>query len=1045
MKAIINRLAWWTASACAVLALAAPAAYAEGAGVATVTLGRLSQTYDGTAKTVTVATEPEGLAVVVTYDGRAEAPTEAGSHAVRAEVADPAWMGAAEGVLKISKAAQTISFDAIRTQRPSDTVVLDATASSGLAVGYTVEGPAVLDGNVLSFTGEGTVRVVARQAGNGNWKAAASETRVFEVREPVRPVRSGPFALDTRNGMREAGETERIAYSTEWTHGGSVRVAVDGTVLLEADAPASGEVVWNAAGAGAGVHTLTHESGGGTLTAVFAVGRDVATVTLGGLAQVYDGTAKTVEVATVPEGLAVAVTYDGSAEAPTEAGSHAVRAEVVDGAWVGSSEGVLEIAKAAQTIEFAEIGVQTVTDTVVLDATASSGLAVSYAVDGPAVAAGNVLTFTGPGMVRVVASQAGNGNWAAAADVERVFGVGMATVTLGRLSQTYDGTAKTVTVATEPEGLAVVVTYDGRAEAPTEAGSHAVRAEVVDPAWMGAAEGVLKISKATQTISFDAIRTQRPSDTVVLDATASSGLEVGYTVEGPAVLDGNVLSFTGEGTVRVVARQEGNGNWKAAASETRVFEVREPVLPVRSEPFALDTRSGTRVAGETERIAYSTEWTHGGSVRVAVDGTVLLEADAPASGEVVWIGLEAGGGLHTLTHESGGVTLTAVFRVECQEVAFHAAGGTCPVVSARFPKGGTYAHLPDAERDGYPFLGWFSAAEGGSRVLEGTPVTEEDARTLYAHWGQTVRFDPNGGTCARRSVTCCVGGTYAHFAIPVREGFKFLGWYDAPEGGTRVRVGHVVTDQPERTLWAHWERLRQTVRFNANGGTCTKKSVKCFVGDAYAHFAIPVREGYKFLGWYDAQEGGIRVRVGQVVTDQAERTLWAHWERLRQTVRFDANGGTCAKASVKCFVGDAYAHFAIPVREGFKFKGWYDAKEGGQRVRVGMTVTADAERTLYAHWQATAAALSITGFSRTSRPVSAVRDARVPATECTLRVDAPAGIPCEIQWTPSLGADWTVLRRWTPAADGETSVPVVLPADSPAGFFRVVGADADNE
>ncbi len=302
---------------------------------------------------------------------------------------------------------------------------------------------------------------------------------------------------------------------------------------------------------------------------------------------------------------------------------------------------------------------------------------------------------------------------------------------------------------------------------------------------------------------------------------------------------------------------------------------------------------------------------------------------------------------------------------------------------------------------------------------------------------QRVTFDPTGGTCARRSVTCCVGGTYAHFAIPVREGFKFLGWYDAPEGGTRVRVGQVVTDQPERTLWAHWERLSQTVRFNANGGTCTKKSVKCFVGDAYAHFAIPVREGYKFLGWYDAPEGGIRVRVGQVVTDQPERTLWAHWERLRQTVRFDANGGTCAKTSVKCFVGDAYAHFVIPVREGYKFLGWYDAKEGGSRVRVGMTVTADAERTLYAHWQATVAALSITGFSRTSRPAPAARDARPPATECTIRVETVASAVYEVQWTPELGGAWTVLKRWTADADGETTVSVSVPAGEATGFFRV--------
>ena len=310
---------------------------------------------------------------------------------------------------------------------------------------------------------------------------------------------------------------------------------------------------------------------------------------------------------------------------------------------------------------------------------------------------------------------------------------------------------------------------------------------------------------------------------------------------------------------------------------------------------------------------------------------------------------------------------------------------------------------------------------------------------------QRVVFDANGGTCRKTSLTAVVGETYTKLASVTRDGHSFLGWYDAPEGGTRVRVGDVVTPLSKRTLWAHWGAPRQTVRFDANGGTCAKTSVKCSIGDTYDHFVIPVREYYKFLGWYDAQEGGRRVRVGDVVTEQAERTLWAHWERLVQKVRFDANGGTCAKRSVKLFVGDPYSHFVIPVREGFTFRGWYDAKEGGQRVRVGMTVTADAERTLYARWQAPAGALSITGFSRSSRPAPATRTARPPATECTLQISAPAGIPCEVQWTPVLGGEWTVLHRWTPAADSETSVPVVLPADSPAGFFRVVGADADNE
>ena len=55
-----------------------------------------------------------------------------------------------------------------------------------------------------------------------------------------------------------------------------------------------------------------------------------------------------------------------------------------------------------------------------------------------------------------------------------------------------------------------------------------------------------------------------------------------------------------------------------------------------SAPFRLDTMEGTRVARETENIAYSTEWDNGGKVIVAVDGVTLKEASAPASGDVTW-------------------------------------------------------------------------------------------------------------------------------------------------------------------------------------------------------------------------------------------------------------------------------------------------------------------------------------------------------------------------------------------------------------------------
>ena len=85
--------------------------------------------------------------------------------------------------------AQTIDFPPIADQRPTNVVVLSATASSGLPVDFAViEGPASIGpGQELTFVGTGSVCVVASQAGNGDWSAAPEVTNCFLVYEPVPP------------------------------------------------------------------------------------------------------------------------------------------------------------------------------------------------------------------------------------------------------------------------------------------------------------------------------------------------------------------------------------------------------------------------------------------------------------------------------------------------------------------------------------------------------------------------------------------------------------------------------------------------------------------------------------------------------------------------------------------------------------------------------------------------------------------------------------------------------------------------------------------
>ncbi len=68
----------------------------------------------------------------------------------------------------------------------NDPITLVATASSGLPVSFEMmEGPATINGNILTLTGEtGVVKLKATQAGNANWLPAPDVVKSFEVVDP---------------------------------------------------------------------------------------------------------------------------------------------------------------------------------------------------------------------------------------------------------------------------------------------------------------------------------------------------------------------------------------------------------------------------------------------------------------------------------------------------------------------------------------------------------------------------------------------------------------------------------------------------------------------------------------------------------------------------------------------------------------------------------------------------------------------------------------------------------------------------------------------
>jgi hypothetical protein len=314
------------------------------------------------------------------------------------------------------------------------------------------------------------------------------------------------------------------------------------------------------------VATATYE---GTGTGTLVVAKAAATVALGDLNQTYDGSPKSATAVTDPSGLTVNMTYSALTNPPTAPGKYFVVATIDDPVFAGSTTGSLLISKAPAAVVLEGLAqVYDGTPRVVTAATDPAGLPVAIAYNRSSTPP------TSAGSHAVVATVV-HAYYAGSATGTLVVAKAEATVTLVGLEQTYDGTPRVVTAATEPGELPRDITYNGSFTAPTAAGAYGVTGAVWDPNWQGVATGTLIVAKAGQTTDFPPIADQWTSNIVTLAATASSGLPVSFTVRsGPGVItDGNLLSFMSSGTVSIAAVQVGDENWTEAPEVVRSFDV----------------------------------------------------------------------------------------------------------------------------------------------------------------------------------------------------------------------------------------------------------------------------------------------------------------------------------------------------------------------------------------------------------------------------------------------------------------------------------------
>lgn len=262
----------------------------------------------------------------------------------------------------------------------------------------------------------------------------------------------------------------------------------------------------------------------------------------------------------------------------------------------------------------------------------------------------------------------------------------------------------------------------------------------------------------------------------------------------------------------------------------------------------------------------------------------------------------------TTTHEDGSVTVKTIDTSTdvvsgCQ--VYYPAGQR--ITLATMAKDDDCWDSSMLSRPGHTQLGWnqdrnatqaqaqVTMVEGGMTVYAvwvGNPVLTYDTNKP-ATWNGQMPSTPASVSVAYNTAAADGSGWAAGDTSKIR-GYKFLGWYTAPQDNTGLYqwatplTGNV-------TVYAHWQRLQANVIYNANGGTGSHPNT---TGWQYSDVTIPgdtsksfKRDKYVFKGWGTKPgKADVVYKDGsKVALQDKDITLYAQWQEVHEN--FVETGG----------------------------------------------------------------------------------------------------------------------------------------------------------
>jgi len=433
--------------------------------------------------------------------------------------------------------------------------------------------------------------------------------------------------------------------------------------------------------------------------------------------------------------------------------------------------------------------------------------------------------------------------------------------------------------------------------------------------------------------------------------------------------------------------------------------------------FTKAYRLGYDGNGGTGQVPSRTETGRTETAASGTDGTVRLAADKSAGPESGTIADDRRVLTDTTARQDDGTSQRTITRsdgsVRVETIATTGAVSGCQV----YYPAGTRITLATAKADSdcwdssqigktnRTFYGWSANTDANDRdvpvgdtmdrnTLNANVRTEivmpARAKTVYALWAinPTLSYNVNApagsnapGTPASQTVPYNTAAAdksgWAAGDTGKIPGYRFDGWYTAPNGGNKYDFNTPLTGNV--TVYAHWVGNGYTVRFAGNGATGGGTPDQAFqynIGQNLHRNGF-VRDGYTFTGWKRA-DNQQAYGDGQWVTNLTTQpngivTLVAQWSANEAHIRYNPNppaGKTTGGQGTPNWDGHTGDTPTIGQNgwtiDGYTFAGWATSPDGsGARYAPGARWTANGTLTLYAQWTPGQASLTYDGNGAT--------------------------------------------------------------------------------